>query len=115
MTSLADLVRFMEHLAQGKYVSEVLVQQMITPCSETGYALGLFRFTIPAGPLKGTLLHNTGGGFGSHSVLYYHMESGVTVAAATNIRLLKAKGPDHPLAASSEALVLALTERGDAR
>lgn len=110
VTSLADLVRFMEHLAQGKYVSGPLVQQMITPCSETGYALGLFRFTIPSGPLKGTLLHNTGGGFGSHSVMYYHMETGVTLGAATNIRLLKAKGLDNPLAASSEALALAVTE-----
>jgi D-alanyl-D-alanine carboxypeptidase len=109
VTSLADLVRFMEHLAQGKYVSAALVQQMITPCSETGYALGLFRFTIPSGPLKGTLLHNTGGGFGTHSVMYHHMESGVTVAAAANIRLLKAKGLDSPLAVASEALALAVT------
>lgn len=110
VTSLADLVRFMEQLAQGKYVNNALVQQMITPCSENGYALGLFRFTIPAGPLQGTLLYNSGGGFGSCSVLYHHLESGVTVAAATNIRLLKAKGLDNPLAASSEALALAATE-----
>ena len=110
VTSLADLTRFMEQLAQGKYVGEDLVQQMITPGSETGYALGLFRFTVPSGPLKGTLLHNTGGGFGSQSVLYHHLESGVTVAGATNIRLLKVKGLEHPLAAPSEALALAVTE-----
>lgn len=42
--------------------------------------------------------------------MYHHMESGVTLAAATNIRLLKAKGLDNPLAASSEALALAVTE-----
>lgn len=80
LSTPADLLRFMNALTSGKLISQVSYTQMTAFKGQNYFAAGLIR--VPFYDQTG--FGHSGGTYGSHSVLFYFKESGLSIASCIN-------------------------------